>query len=52
VQGYTAQRLVDEYQFTPPNAFVTLDWLIREPAKAVKALSEGYDIIEIEPGDF
>jgi hypothetical protein len=49
VQGYTAQRLVEKYRFTPPNAFVTLDWLIREPEKAVKALARGYDRVVMSP---
>ncbi len=46
VQGYTLQRLMDEYALKPIGALLTMDWLIREPGKALAALAEGYDIIE------
>src|SRR5213076_2012050 len=43
VQGYTLQRLIDEYDLEPIGAFLTIGWLIREPDVALQALSEGYD---------
>lgn len=43
VEGYTPQRLVDEYDFTPANALLTMDWLLREPKKALQALRTDYD---------
>jgi hypothetical protein len=46
VQGYTIKRLMDDYAFTPVNALLTLDWLLREPVMALAALDEGYDDIE------
>jgi hypothetical protein len=49
VQGYTPQRLMDEYHFTPPNALLTMDWLLREPQQALSLLREGYDTIRQEP---
>lgn len=46
VKGYTLKRLIKEYGFLPLAAFLDIDWLIREPEKASRALSEGYDIVE------
>ena len=46
VKGYTLKRLIEEYGFGPIAAFLDMDWLIREPEEAAKALSRGYDSIE------
>jgi hypothetical protein len=46
VKGYTLKRLIEEYGFGPIAAFLDMDWLIREPEKAARALSEGYDVIK------
>ena len=46
VKGYTLQRLIKQYGFTPIAAFLDMDWLIREPEEAAKALSRGYDFIQ------
>lgn len=46
IHGYTLKRLMDDYDFNPVNALLTLDWLLREPEMALAALSEGYDDIE------
>lgn len=46
VQGYTLQRLMDEYALKPIGALLTMDWLIRDPGEALAALAEGYDTIE------
>lgn len=48
VQGYTPQRLVDEYAFTPANAIVSMDWLLRDPEGALLALRRGFDTIRSE----
>ncbi len=48
VKGYTLKRLIEEQGLRPIAAFLDLDWLIREPEKALKALSRGYDIIKKE----
>jgi hypothetical protein len=48
VKGYTLKRLIEEYGLRPIAAFLDLDWLLREPEKALKALSRGYDIIKKE----
>lgn len=41
VQGYTVQRLADEQGLTPIAAFLTLDWLQREPDKALPIVKRG-----------
>jgi hypothetical protein len=46
VKGYTLKRLIEEYRFGPIAAFLDMDWLIREPEEATKALARGYDIVE------
>src|SRR5579875_2354264 len=43
VQGYTAQGLVEKRGFNPMNAFLTMDWLLREPDKAARRLRKGRD---------
>ena len=49
VQGYTLQILVEKKGFNPMNAFLTMDWLIREPARAKRALSRGRDHFLLSP---
>jgi len=43
IEGYTVQELMRGYGMNPFAAFLTLDWLKREPARAKAALSKGYD---------
>ncbi len=38
VEGYSYEELVNEWGMKPVGAFITLDWLIREPEKAKKCL--------------
>jgi hypothetical protein len=45
VEGYTAQRLIQERHMKPVAAFLTLDWLLKEPAAALKALARPYDVV-------
>ena len=45
VEGFTVQSLMDSHSLEPAAAFLTLDWLAREPAKAKKSLERGYDEI-------
>ena len=45
VEGYTAQRLMQERHMKPVAAFLTLDWLLKEPAAALKALARPYDVV-------
>lgn len=52
VEGYTVQRLVEEYKFVLPGAFLALDWLVREPVRALRALEEGFDeITGLDPSE-
>lgn len=41
IGGYTVKMLIDKYRMTEVGAFLTLDWLKREPEEAKKALSKG-----------
>src|SRR5512146_317559 len=45
VEGYTVERLMREHGLKPIGAFLTLDWLAREPEKAKAAVARGYDYI-------
>jgi|GEM_PF-579734 len=49
VEGYDVQRLMREHQFNPIAAFLTLDWLIKEPVSAKAALARGHDRVELKP---
>ncbi len=46
VEGYTAARLVAEWHLQPVAIFLALDWLVRDPKRAVAALQRGYDRVE------
>ena len=41
IEGYTYTHLVENMNMKPIGAFLTLDWLIREPERAKLALSQG-----------
>ena len=41
IEGYTFTYLVNNMNMKPVGAFITLDWLIREPEEAKKALRQG-----------
>jgi len=43
IEGYTVQRLMEEHGMKPVAAFLTLDWLRREPEKARASLKKGHD---------
>lgn len=45
IEGYSLKSLVDN-NMKPPAAFLTLDWLIREPDSARAAIESGYDSIK------
>lgn len=46
LQGYTVERLMNEHTMNAIAAFLTLDWLNREPDKALAALKKGHDWIK------
>lgn len=41
IEGYNYKNLVEKFGMKSISAFITLDWLIREPEKAKEALSKG-----------
>lgn len=43
VEGYTVATLMREHSLNPFAAFLTLDWLLSEPEKALAALDKGHD---------
>jgi len=47
IEGYTIARLVSEHSMKPIAAFLTLDWLAREPEAARASLARGHDRIKI-----
>lgn len=47
IEGYTAQRLIEEYHFHAVAALLTLDWLITDPQEALTALKYGFDTVQI-----
>ena len=42
-EGFDFEKLSNQYQMNPIAAFLTLDWLKREPEKAVDQLNKGFD---------
>ena len=42
VEGFSFIDLVTKWGMKPVGAFITLDWLIREPKKAKIALNKGF----------
>ncbi|MBU0975535.1 MAG: hypothetical protein ABIE03_06620 [Patescibacteria group bacterium] len=45
VEGYSLEKLVSEHQMNVLAAFLTLDWLRKEPEEAKKSLLRGHDAI-------
>jgi len=45
LEGYSIERLKKEFGMNPIGAFLTLDWLKKEPEEAKKSLERGYDEI-------
>lgn len=41
IKGYSYSLLVVKFNMKPIGAFITLDWLIREPEKALESLNRG-----------
>ena len=41
VEGFTYATLINDYGMTPIGAFLTLDWLVRDPQKASASLKKG-----------
>lgn len=41
IKGYSFTSLIEEFKMTPIGAFITLDWIMREPEKAIEKLGRG-----------
>jgi hypothetical protein len=41
LEGYTFKDLIHQYGMKPIGAFITMDWLKREPEKATEVLERG-----------
>ena len=41
VEGFSFKDLISKWGMNPIGAFITLDWLMREPEKAKEALNKG-----------
>jgi hypothetical protein len=48
IEGYTFESLMELHNMNPIAAFLTLDWLMREPERAKESLKHGYDFIETD----
>lgn len=46
IEGFTVQQLVEQHGMKPIAAFLTLDWLIREPERARASLARGHDRVK------
>ena len=42
IEGYSYEKLTSAYGMKPVGAFLTLDWLCREPDKALQSLRRGF----------
>lgn len=41
IEGWSYDKLIQKFKMRPVAAFLALDWLMREPEKAAKALKRG-----------
>ena len=41
IKGYSYGTLIEKFNMKPVGAFITLDWIIREPEKAIENLNRG-----------
>lgn len=46
VEGFTVKRLMKHHGMNPVAAFLTLDWLKREPDAALSSLVKGHDYVK------
>ncbi len=51
VEGYTVKSFMDGKNMNPLAAYLSLDWLIREPEKAKESLNRKVDYVEINKSD-
>ena len=41
IEGFAFKDLITKWDMNPVGVFITLDWLLREPEKAKRALNKG-----------
>ena len=41
IKGYSYSILIEKFKMKPVGAFITLDWIMREPEKAIENLNRG-----------
>ena len=41
IKGYSYSTLIEKFNMKPVGAFITLDWIVREPEKAIENLNRG-----------
>ena len=41
IKGYSFASLIEKFKMNPIGAFITLDWIMREPDKAIEKLNCG-----------
>lgn len=43
--GYSVEKLTREHGMNEIAAYLTLDWIVREPDKAIESLRKGHDFV-------
>jgi hypothetical protein len=46
IEGYSLEVLMTQHRMNATAAFLTLDWLVREPDQAKASLRRGHDFID------
>lgn len=41
IKGYSFASLIENFKMNPIGAFITLDWIMREPEEAIEKLNDG-----------
>ena len=44
--GYSIEKLTKEHGMNEIAGYLTLDWIVREPDKAVESLKKGHDYVD------
>lgn len=46
ILGYSLDKLMNEHGMNEVAAYLTIDWIMREPTHALKSLRKGHDFIK------
>lgn len=41
IKEYSYRTLIEKFNMKPVGAFITLDWIMREPEKAIESITKG-----------